>query len=206
MATRSMLRPPLGVSPCERTTVESMSRLWRLRRLVCAGLVAVAPLVWPTRGWAGEHNSPTDPHAALLVAAGPARCGLFHPVIHVAPSVPLLGFGASSLGWGTAHPHAFSNGGDPSGTVWCITWKHWGAATSYGQGWSEIYGPANTRPIVGIEIRAFDLGHCRSGGHLAYKDLEVKEPTRSGGALTQWAPWSPTGRICPWPRPMIAGH
>jgi len=174
----------------------------RHRQLVAAAMVlpVIASAAWQT-----ARRSQTS-SASSTAAAGPPSCGVFHPVVNVPPSVPVLGFGAVSLGWGTAHPLTFSNGGEASGTVWCITWKHWGAASSYGQGWSEIYGPANTRPTVRIEIRAFDLGHCRSGGHLAYKDLAVKEPHSPGGSLGAWSPWGPTGRICQWPRPMIASH
>jgi hypothetical protein len=171
------------------------------RRPLAAALIL--PLVAFGAGQQAHRGQPSV--AAPSILASTPKCAVFHPVTNVASSVPVLGFGATSLGWGTAHPHAFSNGGEASGTVWCITWRNWGGASSYGRGSTEIYGPANSRPIVNIEIRAFDLGHCRSGGQLAYEHLDVKEPTRPGGVLGPWTPWGPTGRICPWPRPMPAG-
>jgi hypothetical protein len=43
---------------------------------------------------------------------------------------------------------------------------------------------------VEVALRAFDLGHCTSGGPLAYRRLDVRYPSRPGGKLGKWAPWS----------------
>jgi hypothetical protein len=126
------------------------------------------------------------------------KCRVFHPVTKVSPSVPFLGSGEASLGWGTAHPADLSTGGE-EGTVVCITWRYWGAPSSYGQGWAEVATAVSgrfTKWVARIELQVFDLGHCTQGGHLAYKDLDFKEPSRPGGSLGPWEPWVGTGRAC----------
>jgi hypothetical protein len=159
----------------------------RSRRLTASGLVL--PLLAISTCLGTQESRPSAIHSTVLASA--PKCRAFHPVTNAPSSVPVLGSGPTSLGWGTAHPTFFSNGGDLSGTVWCIAWNHWGSPSSYGHGLSEIYGPHNTRPIVTIEVRAFDLGSCRSGGHLAYKDLDFKQPARPGGTLGPWTEWNP---------------
>ena len=104
--------------------------------------------------------------------------------------------GPGATGWGTYKPTAFFNGGDPSGHVVGVTWKHWGHRTTTGTGRGYIfmqksgYYPGSVK----VDVRAFDLGHCTSSGPLAYERLDVRYPSRPGGRLGRWTHWS--GSLC----------
>lgn len=146
--------------------------------------------------WQGDGREQHSRPTLTTVPVAWPTCGQFRPVTNVPRSVPVLGSGEVSLGWGTAHPLAISSGVTATGTVVCITWRTWGAANSYGQGWGEVFGPKNTRPVVRIELHAFNLGHCRRGGHLAYTKLYLREPSTIAGRPGPWSPWADTGRAC----------
>lgn len=124
-----------------------------------------------------------------VLASGPAQAQQRQHRV-----VPVLGskkFAAPyGSGWGTAHPKEIFNGGDPSGDVFSITWKHWGNQRSYGWGKNPIFKPGGGYypHAVRIQLRAQNLGHC--GTHRAYTHLFVREPSKPGGPLGKWHPWS----------------
>ncbi len=107
--------------------------------------------------------------------------------------------GQIGIGWGTYKPSEIFNGGDPTGRVQDIHWGSWGgpSAIGYGTGW--YVGPhsdvADGKPGR-AELRAFDLGHCTSGGPLAYKRLDVRGPAPPGGKLGSWYSWSGAKALC----------
>jgi hypothetical protein len=104
--------------------------------------------------------------------------------------------GPGATGWGTYEPNEFFNGGDPSGRVVSITWKHWGSRAATGTGRGFIFMPKGGYfpGSVKVDLRAFDLGRCTSNGPLAYERLDVRYPSRPGGRLGKWTPWS--GSLC----------
>jgi hypothetical protein len=116
--------------------------------------------------------------------------------------VPVLGqkgFGVpSATGWGTIKPKEVFNGGDPSGHVGAITWKHWGSRVATGTGRGVIFMPQGGYypGTVKVDLRAFDLGHCASHRPLAYERLDVRYPSRPGGKLGKWSRWGGKGSIC----------
>jgi hypothetical protein len=126
---------------------------------------------------------------SAVLASGPAQAQQGRH-----PAVPVLGSkkfaGGYGSGWGTAHPKEFFNGGDPSGDVYSITWQHWGNKRSYGWGKNAIFKPGGGyyRHAVRIQVRAQSLGYC--GTHRAYTHLWVREPSKPGGPLGKWHPWS----------------
>ncbi len=162
--------------------------------------LAAAVMVLPLFMAACHGNSATS--AAHSLSAGLPntwpKCGTFHPITNVPPSVPVLGSGEAALGWGTAHPLGVSTGG--TGTVVCINWKYWGAPISYGQGWGEVSaelsGARLTRWVARIELRASDLGHCKPDGHLAYTRLYLKQPSAPGRNFGPWTRWAGSGQAC----------
>jgi hypothetical protein len=129
----------------------------------------------------------------LSVASG---CDIAASASSARVRTPVLGqkgFGVpSATGWGTYKPTEFFNGGDPSGHVGAITWRHWGHRAATGTGRGVIFMPKGGYypGSVEVDVRAFDLGHCTSSGPLAYKRLDVRYPTRPGGRLGKWTPWS----------------
>src|ERR1700689_3093229 len=91
-----------------------------------------------------------------------------------APVLGQKGFGVpSSTGWGTYKPSEFFNGGDPSGEVVAISWKHWGSHVATGTGRGFIFMPKGGYypGSVRVDVRAEDLGHCTSNGPPAYEHL-----------------------------------
>jgi hypothetical protein len=102
----------------------------------------------------------------------------------------------TATGWGTYEPKEFFNGGDPSGHVAGITWNHWGSRAATGRGRGVIFKPdGGYYPgTVQVDLRAFDLGHCTHHGPLAYERLNARYPSRPGGKLGKWTPWS--GSLC----------
>jgi hypothetical protein len=117
-----------------------------------------------------------------------------------AQAAPLLGshvfYAPQARGFGSAHPAAISNGGDPSGIVTKIRWSDWGGATAIGHGSSSIYKPnGGYYPrLVGIELRAQHLGTC--SGKLVYRQLEIRVPKKPGGPLGSWILWSGAKSLC----------
>jgi hypothetical protein len=126
---------------------------------------------------------------SAVVAGGPAQAQQRgHRVVPVLGSKKFAGKYGS--GWGTAHPKEVFNGGDPSGDVFSITWKHWGNKRSYGWGKNPIFKPGGGyyKHPVRIQLRAQNLGHC--GTRRAYTHLFVREPSKPGGPLGKWRSWS----------------
>jgi hypothetical protein len=146
------------------------------------------------------------PSFAIVAVAGLAMVSFGYVAASSAASprarTPVLGqkgFGIpSATGWGTYRPKEFFNGGDPSGHVGAITWSHWGSRTAKGTGRGVIFKPQGGYypGTVKVELRAFDLGHCTSSGPLAYERLNVRYPSRPGGKLGKWSPWSGRRSIC----------
>jgi hypothetical protein len=115
------------------------------------------------------------------------------------PVLGQKGFGVpSATGWGTYRPKEFFNGGDPSGHVGSVTWRHWGSRAATGTGRGFIFKPKGGYypGTVKVALRAFDLGHCTSNGPLAYERLDVRYPSRPGGKLGKWMPWSGRNSLC----------
>lgn len=143
----------------------------------------------------------STPIAVLAILVSLVTWGVNGPAAYASATkarTPVLGqegFGIpSATGWGTYRPNAFFNGGDPSGSVVTITWKHWGSRAATGMGRGFIFKPnGGYYPgSVSVDLRAFDLGHCTPRGPLAYERLEVRYPSRPGGTLGKWRPWSPS--------------
>jgi len=130
--------------------------------------------------------------AATLVPVAEAR-GAEEPVLgspaHLAPV---------AKGWGKAHPRHVFNGGDPSGEVAKIEWRHWGDATAIGRGVTWLLRPEGgyyARPGR-IVLRAGGLGACPDGT-AAYTRLEFRVAHRPGGQVGKhWRPWAGDGEIC----------
>jgi hypothetical protein len=80
-------------------------------------------------------------------------------------------FGGS--GFGQVRPAAFSNGGDPTGSVGSVAWDSWGKPMATGTGISTYVGP-NQSVVEGshepVQIVAFDLGDC--DGQSMYRKVE----------------------------------
>jgi hypothetical protein len=115
---------------------------------------------------------------------------------------PVLGspghFAPGAKGYGKAHPHHIFNGGDPSGEVAKLEWRHWGAATAKGHGFTWLLRPEGgyyARPGK-IVLRAEALGTCPDGT-TAYTRLEFRVADHPGDPVgDHWRLWSGTGDIC----------
>jgi hypothetical protein len=135
--------------------------------------------------------------AALFVAATLA------PVVHAdAAEEPALGspghLAPAAKGWGKPHPGYVFNGGDPSGEVAKLEWRHWGQPTATGRGVTWLLRPEGgyyNRPGR-IVLRAEGLGSCPDGT-AAYTRLEFRIAHRPGGPVgDRWHPWGGDGNIC----------
>jgi len=104
-------------------------------------------------------------------------------------------------GWGTIKPRMIYNGGDPNGWVGGIHWQRWGQKSAMGWGSTWIFKPTGGYYTTGVraELRATDIGRCSARGPLAYRRLYAREPSRPGGPIGRWFPWSTTGNICQAP-------
>jgi hypothetical protein len=130
--------------------------------------------------------------AATLVPVAEAN-GAEEPVLgspaHLAPV---------ATGWGKAHPRHVFNGGDPSGEVTKLAWRHWGEATATGRGVTWLLRPGGgyyARPGR-IVLRAEGLGACPDGT-AAYTRLEFRVAHRPGGPVVRhWRLWAGDGDIC----------
>src|SRR4249919_982836 len=116
---------------------------------------------------------------AATLAPGTAASGADEPVLgspsHLAPA---------ARGWGKAHPRHVFNGGDPSGAVAQIGWRHWGEATAAGRGVTWLLRPEGgyyARPGR-IVLRAEGLGTC-ADGTAAYTRLEYRVAHHPGGPV-----------------------
>jgi hypothetical protein len=118
-----------------------------------------------------------------------------------AASPPVLGakaYAPNGIGFGTAHPKQFHNGGDPSGLVTKIAWKHWGASSAYGTGKNALFRPEGGyySKLATVKLRAYDLGTCPGSQRRAYRRLKFRAPEKPGGKLGQWRSWSGAKTIC----------
>lgn len=100
--------------------------------------------------------------AAAIVACSIATMLLCPPV-----SIAALALGESrsptQVGYGETHPKTIFNGGDPTGLVTHIHWRHWGAKKAFGWGRSIFVWPG-TSVAEGLSARArivaFHRGMC----------------------------------------------
>jgi hypothetical protein len=139
--------------------------------------------------------------AAAAVVAAAALAVLSPGVGATAPPKIVLGakaFAPRGVGFGTVKPSEIFNGGDPSGLVQNITWRHWGSATATGTGKTSIFKPRGGYypELVGAQLKASNLGRCTAHGPLAYRRLQAREPSRPGGPLGGWFLWSAQQSIC----------
>jgi len=135
--------------------------------------------------------------AAVFVAAtlapGTAADAVDEPTLgspaHLAPA---------AKGWGKAHPRHVFNGGDPSGEVAKLAWRHWGEPTATGRGVTWLLRPGGgyyARPGA-IVLRAEGLGTCADGTS-AYTRLQFRVAHHPGGQVARgWHPWGGDGDIC----------
>ena len=104
----------------------------------------------------------------------------------------------TAKGYGKAHPRYVFNGGDPSGEVAQLEWRHWGATTAKGRGVTWLLRPEGgyyARPGK-IVLRAEALGTCPDGT-VAYTRLEFRVAHHPGGPVGEhWRLWSGDGDIC----------
>lgn len=104
----------------------------------------------------------------------------------------------AAQGWGKVAPRHVFNGGDPSGEVAKLDWRHWGEATATGRGVTWLLRPAGgyyARPGR-VVLRAEQLGSCPDGT-TAYTRLEFRVAHRPGGPVSRhWRPWAGSGDIC----------
>lgn len=148
-------------------------------------------------GWRGNVR------ACAAVAAVLGIMGT-NEAVGTASSPPVLGakaYAPNGSGFGTAHPKLFHNGGDPSGLVSHITWKHWGAASAYGTGKNALFRPEGGyySKLATIKLRAYDLGRCPGSQRRAYRRLKYRVPQKPGGKLGPWRSWSGAKTICEAP-------
>jgi hypothetical protein len=126
--------------------------------------------------------------ASTEAASGTVGAVLGSPA-HLAPA---------AHGWGKAHPRHLFNGGDPSGEVSKLSWRHWGGATTTGRGVTWLLRPEGgyyARPGR-IVLRAEALGSCPDGT-AAYTRLEFRIAHRPGGPVgDRWHAWGGDGDIC----------
>lgn len=149
----------------------------------------------------------------VLVALGSVLCALLvggaaTPVnataVATAGAEPVLGarsfMAPYGRGWGRAHPRRIDNGGVPSGIVFRIRWRHWGADRAVGRGLTYIYKPRGGyyKQPGRIVLRAQRLASCRSGGRPAYTRLRFRNVRKPGGPIVgSWRGWTGgTGNIC----------
>lgn len=138
--------------------------------------------------------------AMVVALAGPA---VGAPASQHHHRTPVLGkkhlFEPYGKGWGTYRPSGVFNGGDPSGGVGHITWKHWGSPLAKGHGLTSGFKPGGgyyAKPVK-IVLHASRLGRCSAGGPRAYTQLHVKVQKRPGGShYTKWFSWAGLKSIC----------
>ena len=84
-----------------------------------------------------------------------------------AVSEPVLGspshLAPTAKGWGRAHPRHVFNGGDPSGEVAHLSWRHWGAPTATGRGVTWLLRPEGGY-YSGGDFNPSDIGGGFDGG------------------------------------------
>ena len=133
---------------------------------------------------------------ALTVLAGAATVATANGTSSVV--LGSAAFAPHGEGWGTTRPPKLFNGGDPSGLVTHIHWASWGGSTAIGYGLNPIFKPGGGyySHMARIELRAHTLGKCSSRGPRAYTQLSFRVPSRPGGPLGPWEPWSGAKSVC----------
>jgi len=101
-------------------------------------------------------------------------------------------------GWGTAHPSALDNDGDPSGRAWSIDWTRWGGTRALGRGMTYL-APSLTRNYWRkgrVQLRASRIGRCTVGGVHAYTRLDVRVAELHSGRFSAWQLWNGRPNLC----------
>jgi hypothetical protein len=84
-------------------------------------------------------------------------------------------------------PHTVFLGGDPTGEVKSVSWRHWGSAQAigFGQGWCPGQSVASGHPCLAA-LHVYGLGSCR--GRRAYNDMAFY--FKMGGSWTAGSRWN----------------
>ena len=143
---------------------------------------------------AGAVTAATVAVAALALATGGATAT-------VPPVKVVLGSQTSvephGSGWGTPHPAAVGNGGDPSGNAWGLRWTHWGSRTTTATGFTYLEPTLKQGWRKGrLQFRALRIGHCSANGPRAYTRLEVRVAELHGGSFSTWHLWNERTNLC----------
>jgi hypothetical protein len=100
-------------------------------------------------------------------------------------------------GWGTPHPVALDNGGDPSGKAWSLRWTGWGRNMTSATGFTYYIPVAASGYRKGrLEFRATRLGRCSASGPRAYTRLQVRVAPLHGGMFGAWSLWNGRPNLC----------
>lgn len=128
-----------------------------------------------------------------------AEFGLCRPVTAASYVLGSSSFAPMGDGFGSSKPTRIFNGGDPSGLVTHIRWRHWGSAKAIGFGRNAIFRPHGGyyARLARIELRATRRSTC--DGNPAYTHMDVRVPRRPGGRLGKWQSWSGAQSICTAP-------
>ena len=119
------------------------------------------------------------------------------------PSRPVLGSPAFMApygeGWGTPHPDAVFNGGDPAGSASKLRWRGWGEPAAIARGRTPLLRPEGGyygRPGK-IMFRADHLASCPDGTY-GYTRLHFRISHTPNGPLGhRWRGWTtPSGNVC----------
>jgi hypothetical protein len=120
------------------------------------------------------------------------------PIAFGRTTSPVLGWKhafQNGRGFGTAKPRTVYLGGDPTGLVKSINWRHWGASRSvgFGQGWCPGRSVAAGHPCSAA-LHLSRLGTCH--GRSAYITLAFY--FKSGRTWTAGSKWNAcTGQYQP---------
>ena len=146
----------------------------------------ISSVSWPENSTQGEvHEFSFSGRNAASDGMAPYTPGFYPYLGWIAPTAnsistpvtttPTLGadWSGNGGGFGQVRPPLLSNGGDPSGVVYAITWHSWGGSTADGVGTAEYVAP-NQAVASGSQkpatIIAFNLGKCN--GKSAYTAVE----------------------------------
>ena len=107
-------------------------------------------------------------------------------------------FAPNGKGFGNAHPRRIFNGGDPSGLVRKIDWKHWGSPRATGKGRGYQFKPQGGYygRTVAVELKASHIGRCPGHPRRAYTKLRARMQTKPGGHFGRWFTWAGASSIC----------
>jgi hypothetical protein len=142
----------------------------------------------------------------LLVTASVAVAGGKVPIL--TPSTMPY-----AQGYGSAHPAAISNGGDPTGVVTHIHWRSWGKPSAVGIGLGTYVWPgtivADNKPNSRATVLAYHLGSCKGRpAYLAvnwyYPEYGEKAPKTTGGYFNLCS-GKYVGKSQPYPSPHGCG-